>query len=324
VGDLLYIGSCSGIVFALDRHDGRVRWSHDVTSGGRPTSFHGDPLVTRDLLVIGTDRGTQENPSSDILAFDLETGAVRWETVVDRGIVSDIVRAGNRVLAITRSDSLLCLDLASGRRLWSYAAEGGETEAVFRSPAVVGSRAFFSGSRGKVHAVDVDTGRSVWTRSLGAAVTTGIVAIGKELVMADEHGTVHRLDQASGAVRPGIIVGDSFSGAPMALGDSLVLLGAKRSVVCVEPGGGRVRWTRTLPNSLSSSRPYLWRGTILAGTVKGALYAFRPADGMPLWTHAFNGVIRGIGQDEGALYIGMQEGMVYAFNRPGPGISPAR
>jgi outer membrane protein assembly factor BamB len=54
---------------------------------------------------------------------------------------------------------------------------------------------------------------------------------------------------------------------------------------------------------------------VLAATVKGDLLAFRARDGMPLWSHPFAGKIRGIGQDNRTLYLGTQEGMLYAYAR---------
>src|SRR5206468_2960755 len=120
-GDLVYIGSCSGTFFALDRRDGRLRWSQDVRPDARPTSFHGDALVADSLILIGTDAGTAENRHDHVWAFVLDGGAIRWKCPLEDGIVSDVVSAGSRVFAITRADSLLCLDMATGRRLWSFA-----------------------------------------------------------------------------------------------------------------------------------------------------------------------------------------------------------
>ena len=322
MGELVYIGSCSGTLFALDRHDGRTRWSHDVKPNGRPTSFHGDALVVENLIVIGTDGGNQQDHGSHIWACALDSGAVRWACAVEDGIVSDIIRAGDRLVAITRADSLLCLDLASGRRLWSFAGrvDGSEFEFLYRSPAVAGPRAFFGDAGGNVHALDLVSGRSLWTRPLGAAISTGILAIGDELVLADEHGTVHRLDQTTGAARTVIPLGDTFKGPPITVGDSLVVFAGDRAIVCLDLATARVRWTRIFA-SLSSSRPYLWRGAVLAATVKGELVAFRASDGMPLWSHAFVGKIRGIGHDDRTLYLGTQEGMIYAYTRGTPGFS---
>lgn len=314
--DLVYIGSCSGTLFALDRHDGRTRWSHDVKPNGRATSFHGDALVTDSVIVIGTDGGNQPDHGSHIWAFALDSGAVRWVCPVEDGIVSDIVRAGDRLLAITRPDSLLCLDLASGRRQWSFAGTGDDSDSkfIFRSPAVAGGQTFFGDGAGRVHALDLDSGRLLWTRAIGTTISTGILVIGDELVLADEHGRVYRLDQATGAIRANIRAGATFIGPPIAVGPSLVVFAGEQSIVCLDLATARTCWTHTLAR-LSSSRPYVWRGSVLAATTKGELFAFRASDGMPLWSRSFVGMVRGIGQDDHTLYLGTQEGMIYAYPR---------
>jgi len=315
VGDLVYIGSCSGTVFALERNDGRAQWTFDVKDDGRPASFHGDPLIADGMLVIGTDRGIQENPTSHVWALDLATGALRWKCVVGNGIVSDIVRAGNRAIAVTRADSLLCLDLASGRRVWTFAGKFPSTDVyLFRSPAVAGNRVFFGGTDETVRAFDLESGRLLWQRSLGTPISSGILAVGDELVLAVGSGALYRLDQATGAVREQFPVGGAFLGPPIAVGDSLILLGCDRSIACVDRARSRVRWQRPVEGN-SSSRPYVWHGMMLVGTEGGELHGYRGSDGVAQWSHAFTGVIRGIGHDERDLYVGTQAGMLYAYRR---------
>lgn len=311
----MYIGSCSGTFFALDRRDGHVRWSHDVRPDGRHTSFHGDALVTDSLVVIGTDGWTPENRLNHVWAFDLGSGAVRWKAPLVGGVVSDIVRAGNRVVAITRTDSLLCLDLASGRRLWSFAADSSASEdgLLFRSPAVVDGRVFVGDMEGRVHALSIDSGRLLWTRLLDSAISTSILAIGDALLVADTQGIAHRIDQTTGAVRDTMHAGDGFYGPPVAAPDSSVILVGSQLLSCIDLAAARVRWSRSLP--VSVARPYVWHGDVLAATTKGDLLAFRLSDGLTRWSRAFTGMVRSVGHDERTLYVGTQEGMVFAYER---------
>lgn len=314
MGDLVVIGSCSGTLFALDRRDGSTRWARDVRPAGRPTSFHGDPLVADSLLVIGTDGRTPESDLNHVWAFALD-GTVRWKTEVRAGIVSDVVQARDRIFVTTRSDSLLCLDLVTGGRLWAFAADEHASEEgfLYRSPAVAGDRVFVGDMEGRVHALSVESGRVLWTRSLGSTISTGILAIGDELVVGDDSGAVHRLERATGSPRRSIRVGSVFQGQPLALGDSLVVLLGRDALACVDLRGSRVRWKRHM--SFSSSRPYLRQGSVIAATAEGDLVAFRARDGLPLWTRAFEGLVRGIGQDDRALYVGTEEGWVSAYPR---------
>jgi hypothetical protein len=54
-GDLLAVSSCNGMIRALDRKTGLVKWEYDIRKDGEQSQFHGDPLVTDRLVVIGTD-----------------------------------------------------------------------------------------------------------------------------------------------------------------------------------------------------------------------------------------------------------------------------
>ena len=315
-GDLVYVGSCSGVLFALDRRSGTPRWSRDVRPGGRPTSFHGDPVVIDSTLVIGTDGGTADSTFGAVWALDLASGRSRWTYSTTDGIVSDVCRAGERLLAITRADSLLCLEAASGRLVWSYRGGGSLYPAAYRSPAAAGGRVFFGDSDGTVHALDGDSGRVLWKHDLRDGIGTGILASGEVLYVGAGEGEVYRLRQDNGATEARLMIGAPASGPPTPIGDSLIVLAGERSMMCVDRSLAAVRWRRSIPDGLSSSRPYLWRDAVLAGSEKGELMAFRAPDGTPRWSHELKGVIRGIGTGDRILYVGTLEGLVYAYSRP--------
>jgi outer membrane protein assembly factor BamB len=318
VGDLVYVGSCSGILFALDRTTGRPRWTHDVRPQGRHTSFHGDPLVIDSMLVIGTDGGDADSTFGEIFAFDLASGRVLWKRSTTDGIVSDMCRMGDRLLAVTRADSLLCLDAATGRLVWSYRGDGPLYEIAYRSPAVAGDRVFFPGSDGTVHALDAGSGRLLWKRDLRDRITTGILALGDELFLGASGVQVYRLRQRTGAIEARLNLDGPTLGPPTLVGDSLIVLAGDRSLTCVGRSLTGIRWLQPLPDRLSSSRPYLWRDTILAGTVNGELLGLSASHGLPRWSHPLKGVIRGIGTSDRVLYVGTQEGTVHAYSRPAP------
>ena len=54
-GYLLFVASCNGRMRALDKRTGQVKWEYDITKDGDQHEFHGDPLITDELVVIGTD-----------------------------------------------------------------------------------------------------------------------------------------------------------------------------------------------------------------------------------------------------------------------------
>src|SRR5687767_3923794 len=51
----VYVGSCAGIFYAFNKDTGEVRWTYDIRKDGKQTSFHGNPLIAGDVILIGTD-----------------------------------------------------------------------------------------------------------------------------------------------------------------------------------------------------------------------------------------------------------------------------
>jgi outer membrane protein assembly factor BamB len=116
VDDLLVVGSCNGMICALDRRSGQVKWAYDIRKDGDQSQFHGDPLITDQLIVMGTDGNI-----GSVCAFERASGTVRWKYKVnERGVASDVLRLENSVYAVTLGDELLCLDLDTGKSKWTF------------------------------------------------------------------------------------------------------------------------------------------------------------------------------------------------------------
>ena len=116
MGDLLVVSSCNGIIRALDNKTGQVKWSYDIRKDGEQNNFHGDPLVTDELVIIGTD-----GKIGHLYAFERSSGAVRWKYKVNEyGVASDVIRFGSKLYAVTLGNELLCLDLETGKANWTF------------------------------------------------------------------------------------------------------------------------------------------------------------------------------------------------------------
>jgi outer membrane protein assembly factor BamB len=319
---LLLVGSCSGNFYALDKNTGQVRWSYNIHQDGDQTSFHGDPLVTKDLVIIGTDIGKQGH----VYAFDRATGKVRWKYLVttssdgDFGVASDIVRRGDAIYAIAQGDDLLCLDMASGKLRWHFSSNFDRRKSEWaNSPALDGSLVLFDGHDGTVYALDAASGKLVWETDLHAPVTTSPIVIGESIYVGTS-GHFYRLRGKDG-VQLGSI---SFSGDPwrnVAL-DKGSLLVMTNDLLSVNPASQRVQWIVRPPTAVhleagwGTAWPYVWRGEVLA-SVNGRLYAYHESDGSLAWSHDFpSQLVRGIGVTPDILYLGTMHGMIYAFTPP--------
>jgi outer membrane protein assembly factor BamB len=212
---LLIVGSCNGQIRALQKDTGRVEWTYDIHKDGHQSQFHGDPLITDDLVVVGTD-----GEMGHVYAFERTTGKVRWKYRVDeRGVATDVIRLGSNVYAVTLADELICLDLESGRAKWTFHSQfTGESSFLTSSPAVAADCVYFGGLDGRVYALDAQSGKLIWSRELGGRVSTSVVLRARDLYMGTAKRRLWHLDAGTGEVLSDLAVeaepiGRLFAGA---------------------------------------------------------------------------------------------------------------
>lgn len=326
MGDLLFIGSCSGNFYALDKNTGRVRWSYNIKQDGDQTSFHDDPLVAGDSIIIGTDAGSQGH----IYAFDRATGKVRWKYLVrtadleDFGVVSDFVRKGDAVYAVAKGDDLLCLDLATGKVRWHFASSFDRRHTAWEnSPAVDGDTILFDGQDGFVYALDAQSGKLIWKTNLRSRALTSPVIIGDSFYVGSAT-QFYRLRANDGKIvstfpipiKPWRNLTVSRNRL-LAISSDLFYSKMPSELLSLDLVSHRVQWQAKFPaNNLYTVWPYVWNGEVLASD-SGHLYAYRETDGSLAWSHSFPGQqVRGIGVTPKTLYLGTMHGMIYAFTPP--------
>jgi len=311
-GDVVCVGSCAGMFYALDRATGEPRDRHDVFSeDSTHRQFHGDALLDDGLLLIGTDTG--EGDTAYVFAFERGTARVRWRRALGQGITSDVARWRDRCYVVTLLDELVCFDFATGATRWSYQAESSVRNDRASSPLVVGDQVVFADHDGTVRAFDAATGRALWRTPQIDPLTTWIVAADSSLMFMRGQDALIQLDPATGRERRRTLVaGGPYIGPIANLGDSLLLLLGSKALTAYDLIRDRVRWSHSNTREWTSSRPYVWRDMALAGD-RGRLVAYRIADGAERWTHALEGVVRGIGTYGDTLYVGMLKGQVHAL-----------
>jgi outer membrane protein assembly factor BamB len=309
VGDLLFVSSCNGMARALEKKTGHVKWEYDTRRDGDALSFHGDPLITDDLIVIGTD-----GKSGHVYALGRSTGALRWKyDVPERGVASDVLRLGKNAYAVTLGDELLCLDLETGKPKWTFhSGFKGLDFPTTSSPALAGERIYFGGLDGIVYALDSQSGKVIWKKDLGARVTTSIALQGGSLYVGTAKRHLYRLDSSSGDVRADMGTESEPRGTIVVAGESMFVFLGEDVVASIDLSLKKVLWSAEASKEWTSSRPYVWRGAVLAGN-RRELVALRLSDGAREWSKQFPEIVRGIGTSDEVLYVGSLKGPIFAY-----------
>jgi len=165
--------------------------------------------VADGVVYVGSD-------DSHVYAFDAETGALRWSTLVGYQVAAPVTVAKGLVYAGTAGGAF-AISAKTGRVKWTT---GASIHIETAAPAVSDGIAYFGDAAGELNAFDARTGASLWSQNLSftrqfvsaPATYKGSVFIsdGSHLWAFDaKTGQMHWKNQDADAIDSGIaIAGD--------------------------------------------------------------------------------------------------------------------
>jgi outer membrane protein assembly factor BamB len=203
-----------GFVAALDGPTGQVVWSAQLRGDIWAAPAADATAAAGAVLWTGADDETVNR----LRVFDLATGAVRWESVVEAGASAPVIHDGLVVLGEGDGNfaaRVVGRDLASGAERWSVPApasfESGVTPGASEGDVVV------SDHFGTITLVDVRAGKTRWQTALREPILDTRVLLGARAVVIRTYGgKVVILDRRSGRVVRRVAPG----GFPVGIGAS--------------------------------------------------------------------------------------------------------
>jgi outer membrane protein assembly factor BamB len=333
-GGVVYVGTSTGDMYAIDAASGAVLWS--VTVGA---SIGGAPLVTEGYVVF-VDRANRIHAvdrSSGRTAWaveggpdvPLEWGLEGWDYTLSSPVLTDSV-----VVVGTGDGVVRALNLSNGMVLWHF-----DTGGRIRSSAFVdGGVAYVGSGTGILHGLSLHDGSEVWRfETAGAAwkaadwgfdrkqiyssptVKDGIIYVGSRdaslyAINIEARDTVWTFVDGTAWVisSPAVADGRVFSARS-----------GSQKIRSIDLTSGEELWS-VMAGGYVFSSPRVADSTVLVGSGDGKLYALDVASGGERWTYQTGGAIYGTpALWEGRLYVGSDDGFVYAFEAT-VGAQPAR
>ena len=178
------VGCQDGSVVSIDLVDREVRWTARVVP---PIRF--DPAVSERAVFV---------PSSDatIAAFDVRSGRRLWVANVAGEVACNLALDPQAELvgALSSVGEVLALGAAGGIVRTRAALDGVRGGGI----AIADRVAYVGGDDGKLRAVDIGTGATIWTLAVGGAVRGTPTVRGGEIYVGTESGDLICVDRRAG------------------------------------------------------------------------------------------------------------------------------
>jgi outer membrane protein assembly factor BamB len=192
-GDTVLVGDDSGTLAAFAGTNGEPRWSVRY-----PGALWSGARIDRERAVVVATWHQTDSPA--VRAFDLATGALRWEAPTDQFTAAPAIHAGRVVLAIGDGDRharVESRDLATGALQWQSPVPASFEEAI--EPAVDRHAVVVVDHFGVVSAFVPATGHLRWRRDLAdVLLATRVVLTGRRVALTSYQGVLHVLDRRDG------------------------------------------------------------------------------------------------------------------------------
>jgi len=318
-GDTLFVGSCSGYCYALNKNTGDLIWKKYL--GG--LSFHGNPLVVDSMLLIPSD-----GSSGALNALALSNGTKLWQQQfpgndnVRGGMRTDLTCFHETVMGVSTLDVLIGLDVTSGTRLWEFASIR-RPDRDYRNvaPVLHDSVVFFAGFDGWLYCIDPVDGGVSWKSNIGARPTTSLALHEDHLYIGAADSTLCKLSARNGTVivrleleaRPRMRL--SLAGSMLILlCESFCELYGTRRLMGVDLEHMEIAWD--LPVSVDSrwtvKKAPRYERWIVAGNAQGEILMLQPETGHIEKTFKVAGRVRSITFDNEVMHVGTIEGHIQA------------
>ena len=243
---------------------------------------------------------------------------MRWKYQTT-SVPTDILRVGGNIYFGSFQDNWYALKLRTGELLWKFSTSTSNEKCDFvKSPVADDSHLYLTGLDGIIYCLDAASGRVVWKQKLPSSPSTALALKDKMLFVGASNNLIYRLNAETGNTEAELPVEAMPVGRITLTADGLLLFLENRSdksgyLVSLNPDLTKLRWQQKSSPDWVSERPHAWEGLILAGNCRGEAVAFRASDGAPQWKLNLKGCIRSIGSSEKRVFVGVQEGTIYAY-----------
>lgn len=221
-GERVFVMGVDRAVHAYDAQDGRYLWALQRPGEALTLAQPGVLAAFKDTLLVGQgQRLTGVDPLRGTVRWEVGLANPRGTNEVERvaDLVGPAMRAGDTVCARAFQAAVGCADAQRGTLLWTKNAGG--AQALGGDAELVAA----ADPSGRLSAWRTLTGDLAWnTEQLLHRGLSGVVVVGRTVVVGDFEGQVHFLDRVNGKTLLRLPTdGSQVIGAPVVSGNTILV-----------------------------------------------------------------------------------------------------
>jgi len=279
-GNRVYAASRDGNVVALDPESGKTIWRTELE-----LDLSAGPGVGDDLVVVGAADGY-------LIALNADSGAEMWRTNVSGETLARPVVSDGSVVAMTIDNRLRALSAFDGTERWIV--EQSTPDLTMRgsaSPVVIGSTVVAGFDNGRLVAVNINSGDTVWEAMLSPPTgrtdlerlsdVDGLISVvGQDIYASGYHGGIASIAAESGQMLWTREV-SSYEGVS-ADWNNLYTVDEEGVVIALTRRNGDETWRQNSLIRREPTVPISFQTTVVVGDLDGYLHFFSNFDGDPV------------------------------------------
>jgi outer membrane protein assembly factor BamB len=310
-GNNAYVGSFSGIIYALDASSGTKIWN--FTTGGAVWS---SPAVANGVVYVGSN-------DFAVYALSATSGSQIWNYKTGGAVFSSPTVLSNIVYVGSTDNNVYALDANNGVKIWNFSTSG----QIRDSPAVVNGVVYAGSQDGNFYALNAATGTLLWSSPTGdgdtftnssPAVVNGVVYVGST------DTNLYAFKASDGSKIWSFATDGRVSSSPAVYNEVVYVGSEDGSIYAVDASAGTKIWSQATGGQVYSS-PAIANGVVYAGSWGDTVYAFDASTGEVVWNYKTGGgVFSSPSIAGGVMFIGSYDTKVYAFGSSfSPGATPS-
>jgi outer membrane protein assembly factor BamB len=230
---------------------------------------------------------------AEVVALNIETGAVLWKTAVSSEVLSVPVIASGIVVVRTTDGMVIALDEKTGGKRWNY--ERSVPALSIRgtgSPLIVEENVIGGYDNGKVMALRLADGKNVWETSIAVSkgrseierlvdLDVDPIAVNGVIYVASYQGGIAAIAELDGDVLWRNETISSHSGLSND-GRYLYLTDSQSHVMQLDQRSGAALWKQKDLHQRRLTAPVVYENYVVAGDFEGYVHWLSTADGRQL------------------------------------------